>query len=65
MEPKIVRIASELNPVSHVIFDMDGLLLATEELYLEAANQVTASFREHATLINCNSNAALWPIYNL
>ena len=41
MEPRIVQLASGLTPVTHVIFDMDGLLLATEELYLEAANQVT------------------------
>ncbi len=40
MDPQTVQNAGELRKVSHVIFDMDGLLLATEELYLEAANQV-------------------------
>ena len=30
--------------VSHVIFDMDGLLLATEELYTQAANLVADKY---------------------
>lgn len=30
--------------VTHVIFDMDGLLLATEDLYTQAANQVAAKY---------------------
>jgi pseudouridine-5'-monophosphatase len=36
--------ALQLTDVSHVIFDMDGLLLATEELYTEAANTVAKKF---------------------
>ena len=34
--------------VSHVIFDMDGLLLATEELYTEAANIVAEKFAKNS-----------------
>ena len=30
--------------VSHVIFDMDGLLLATEDLYTQASNIVAEKF---------------------
>ncbi len=41
MDPQTVQNVENLRQVSHVIFDMDGLLLATEELYLEAANQVS------------------------
>ena len=30
--------------VTHVIFDMDGLLLATEELYTQAADKVAMKY---------------------
>ena len=33
--------------VSHVIFDMDGLLLATEELYTQAANLVAEKYAKN------------------
>ena len=47
--PKIVQNCAQLTPnVSHVIFDMDGLLLATEELYTEAANKVSEKFARNS-----------------
>ena len=36
--------SNQLAQATHVIFDMDGLLLATEELYTEAANMVAKKF---------------------
>ena len=47
--PKVVQNCAHLIPnVSHVIFDMDGLLLATEELYTEAANKVSEKFARNS-----------------
>jgi len=43
-KPKVVQNCSKLNDINHVIFDMDGLLLATEELYTLAANKVAERF---------------------
>ena len=48
-DPKVVQNCAQLIPnISHVIFDMDGLLLATEELYTEAANKVSEKFARNS-----------------
>ena len=40
----VINKKEEFLPVSHVIFDMDGLLLNTEALYDKAANEVARKF---------------------
>ncbi|XP_077491110.1 putative pseudouridine-5'-phosphatase isoform X2 [Amblyomma americanum] len=43
-EKKQELAASAFKPVSHIIFDLDGVILDTEKLYTAAAEQVTARY---------------------
>ncbi|XP_015785512.1 pseudouridine-5'-phosphatase [Tetranychus urticae] len=41
--------STSFKPVTHVIFDLDGLLLDTETLYFKAINQVVSKFGKEYT----------------
>ena len=41
--------------MTHVIFDMDGLLLDTEVLYTQAANEVARKFARQGSEVNVSS----------
>ena len=51
----VVNRVEDFVPVTHVLFDMDGLLLDTEVLYTQAANKVARKFAREESEVNVSN----------